>query len=47
MGFSDTDPVQRLLEFLSFRTVSMEGPNGSYNQVSSKTLSLLQRRTAI
>lgn len=36
MGYPDTDPVQRLLTFLSFRTVSREGPNGSYDQVLAR-----------
>lgn len=27
------DPVERFLELLRLRTVSSEGPNGSYNEV--------------
>lgn len=27
------DPVERFIEFLRFRTVSAEGPTGSYKEV--------------
>lgn len=33
MATSRKEPVPRFLEFLRIRTVSGEGPNGSYNQV--------------
>lgn len=32
------DPVDRFVEFLRFRTVSAEGPSGSYQEVSYCTL---------
>lgn len=33
MATTRKQPVPRFLEFLRIRTVSGEGPNGSYNQV--------------
>lgn len=36
------DPVARLLEYLRFRTISGEGPRGSYQQVITTSLCCLQ-----